>query len=127
MSVGIKGPEPGLRFVTREDERALWDALWDGVNRWSGEEVKPGHRFEATSCLGVACPCWTCPCCGEGWQYMGSVAKFPQSISAPVEHHDFRHRHFAGRGRVDLRLAARPAGEAGAYLTAAVVRVVGPR
>lgn len=63
------GREEELLFV--EPGSIIWDRAWAVIER----------RFRETAC--------TCSCCGEGWQYMGSVRYAP-----PLGwQHQFRHRH----------------------------------
>ena len=66
---GYDGREQEL--VGAEPGSIIWDRAWAVIAR----------RYRDTAC--------TCSCCGERWQYMGSVR-----YSAPVGWaHQFRHRH----------------------------------
>ena len=58
----------GYRFY--EPMSPEWDEAWRGLH----------ERFGSVDEI--------CPCCGEAWQYMGTVDG----------HHEFRHRHHPETG-----------------------------
>lgn len=46
------------------------------------------------------CPIPDCVCCGEVWGYMGTVCHDGQWV------HEFRHRHYEGKGRKYEKITA---------------------
>jgi hypothetical protein len=69
------------------------------LEAWGALRHRAGHDPEEV-----------CPCCGEGWQYMGSVQKAAGAKWAA----QFRHRHYPYTGRrmyCELRLDSVPEGE----------------
>jgi len=79
---------PRLAFAHRDG--AHWREAWDALKTRAGHE--PGE---------------VCECCGEGWQYMGSV----QAVPGGKWTAQFRHRHYPYTGRrmnCQLRLETEP-------------------
>jgi hypothetical protein len=59
-----------MELILATPDSSLWHEAWTGL-------VARGFA--------VSQPC---PCCGEDWQYMGTIVRQGQAIE-----HQFRHRH----------------------------------
>ena len=88
----VAGPPTRLAFAYRDSEH--WREAWGALIK------RAGHDPDAE----------VCECCGEGWQYMGSVQK--QDGGKWVA--QFRHRHYPYTGQrmySELRMETAPEGE----------------